>query len=60
MDSPQKRKKNRLIDKKTVKQVLVDAQLHKYLKIEAAKRSQTIRELVEEGLAEVLGADKET
>ena len=41
-------------DKKTTKQVRIDSRLHYYLKLEAAKRSRTIRELVEGGLVEVL------
>jgi len=44
----------RQIDQRNTKQVRIDSHLHRYVKIEAAKRRQTIRELVEEGLAEVL------
>ena len=49
--------KNRLVDEKSTKQVLIDCQLHKEVKIEAAKRSTTIRALIEEGLAEVLACE---
>ena len=51
-----KTNESRLVDKKTTKQVRIDSGLHKELKIEAAKRSTTIRDLVEEGLAEVLSS----
>lgn len=52
----EKRKQNdgRQIDQRSTKQVRIDTGLHKHTKIEAAKRGVTIRELVEEGLAEVL------
>ena len=50
------RKKNmsRQIDKKSSMQVRIDASLHRLLKIKAAKTGRSIKELVEEGLAEVL------
>lgn len=48
---------NRQIDKKTTKQVLVDIGLHKLLKIEAAKRDITTKELVEGFIVEGLGTD---
>ena len=52
-----KRKKNsKLVNKNKTKLVRIDASLHYHLRLEAAKRSTTIRDLVEEGLAEVLGA----
>ena len=45
---------SRLIDKKTTKQVRIDAGWHHELKILAAKQTKTIRELVEACLAEAL------
>lgn len=53
----EKKNESRLVDRKATKQVRIDALLHKELKIEAAKRSATIRDLVEEGLAEVLAIE---
>jgi len=47
------KKKNRKIDTKTTKQVVIDVGLHKLLKIESANSGQSIRELVESALAEV-------
>lgn len=51
----QNKNDSRQIDKKTTKQVRIDAELHRLLKIKAATEKTTIRTLVEEGLAEVLG-----
>lgn len=45
------------VDNKASKQVRIDALLHKETKIEAAKQGVTIRELVEQGLAEVLAVN---
>ncbi len=45
---------SRQVDNKYTKQVRIDSSLHRLLKIEAAKSNRTIKELVEEGLAEVL------
>ncbi len=46
--------KNRKIDEKSTKQVVIDKELHKMVKIEATKSDMTIRELVENALAEYL------
>lgn len=46
---------NRLIDQKKTKQVLIDAELHRLLKIKAAEEKTTIRALIEGLLAELLG-----
>lgn len=46
--------KNRLIDRKTTKQVLIDAGMHKLLKIKATEAGTTIRAILEEFLMEVL------
>lgn len=48
---------NRKIDEKTTMQVVIDKGLHRLLKIESAKTGKTIRELVEECLAEYLAID---
>lgn len=45
---------NRKIDEKVTMQVVIDAKLHRYVKMQAAKQSMTIRELVEAGINEVL------
>lgn len=45
---------NRKIDEKTVKQVVIDAGLHKLLKIRATEAGQSIKELLEGYLAEIL------
>lgn len=50
--------KNRQIDKKKVKQVLIDAGLHKLLREEAARTDTTIKQLVEESVVERLGPVK--
>jgi len=42
------------VDKKLTKQVRIDSSMHYLLKVKAAKSGRTIRELVEEGLSEVL------
>ncbi len=44
----------KVVDKKSSIQVRIDIGLHQLLKIKAAKSGRTIRELVEEGLSEVL------
>ena len=41
-------------DKNLTKQIRIDAGLHQLLKIEAAKSNRSIKELVEESLAELL------
>lgn len=46
--------KHRYIEEKTTKQVLIDAGLHTLLKVMAAKSRRSIKELVEEALAELL------
>ena len=45
---------SRQSDKKVTKQVRIDSGLHQLLKIEAAKSNRSIKELVEESLAELL------
>jgi len=47
-------KHSKQVDKNITKLVRIDAGLHHYVKLEAVKRSTTIRALIEEGLAEVL------
>ena len=51
--------RNRKIDKKTTKQVVVDIGYHKLLKKEAAESGKTIRAVVEECLSEYLTLTKE-
>lgn len=46
--------KNRQIDRKTTKQVRIDAGVHKLLKIDAAQRGESIREVLEGLLADYL------
>lgn len=49
---------SRQSDRKTTKQVRIDSRMHRYLKIEAAKRGESIRDLVEGVLGEtILAAD---
>lgn len=48
---------NRQIDKKVTKQVRIDTGMHKLIKIEAAKRGETIRQLVEAYIYEGLDRD---
>lgn len=50
---------NRLIDKKRVKQVLIDSELHRLLKIKAAQDKTTIKALLEGVLSEILSVEKE-
>jgi len=49
---------NRQIHTKATKQVRIDRGVHRYLKIEAAKRGVTIRDLIEGCLAELLEIKK--
>lgn len=49
--------KNRQIDKKPTMQVRIDSGLHRLLKIKAAKTNRSIKQLVEEQLAELLTID---
>lgn len=51
---------NRLVDKKRIKQVLIDTELHRLLKIKAAQEKTTIKALLEGVLAEVLSVDRGT
>lgn len=46
--------KSQQSDKKPTKQVRIDAGLHQLLKVKAAETSTTIKELLEEFLAELL------
>lgn len=48
--------KKRKIDQRTTKQVRIDEGLHKLLKIDAAQRGESIREVLEGLLADYLGA----
>ncbi len=50
---------NRQIDKKTTKQVRIDAGLHQMLKIKSAKAGVSIRTLLEGYLANLLAVKKE-
>lgn len=50
-----KKLRNLLIDKNKTKQVLIDAEMHRLLKIKAAEEKTTIRALIEGLLAELLG-----
>lgn len=50
--------KNRQIDKKTTKQVRIDAGLHQLLKVTAAEASKSIKSLLEECLEELLAVDE--
>lgn len=49
---------NRQIDKKTTKQIRIDAGLHQRLKIKAAEAGETIKTFLEGILADILGIDK--
>ncbi len=51
---------SRKIDKKLTKQVRIDTGLHQLLKIKAAKRSMSIKELLEGYLAELLAVEEKT
>lgn len=46
-------------DKKSTKQVRIDAGLHQLLKVKAAESSMTIRELLEEHLIDLLEVKSE-
>ena len=48
---------NRQIDKKSTKQIRIDAGLHRLLKIKAAKSGMTIKTLLEGFLAEILAVN---
>ena len=48
---------NRQVDKKSTKQVRIDAGLHQLLKLEATKRSISIKTLLEGCLAELLAIE---
>lgn len=50
---------NRQIDNKSTKQVRIDAGLHQLLKVIAAESSMTIKELLEDYLAEMLEVKSE-
>lgn len=54
----QKDMQNRQIDKKSTKQVRIDAGLHQLLKVKAAESSITIKGLLEEYLMELLAIDE--
>lgn len=49
---------NRQIDKKSTKQVRIDAGLHQTLKVYAAESKMTIKELLEDYLSDLLAVDK--
>ncbi|MBI3379355.1 hypothetical protein HY029_01210 [Candidatus Gottesmanbacteria bacterium] len=46
---------NPQIDRKSTKQVRIDSELHRLLKVKAAKSGMTIKNLLEEYLADLLG-----
>lgn len=48
--------KSQQVNKNPTKQVRIDTELHRLLKIQAARSRTSIRALVEQGLAEVLDA----
>ena len=48
----------RQIDTKRTKQIRIDTELHRLLKIKAAESSMTIKELLEGYLAELLAAEE--
>ena len=50
---------SRQIDKKSTKQVRIDKELHKLLKIEATKSGESIKSFLEGILADVLAVDKD-
>jgi len=50
---------NRGIDQKPTKQILVDREIHKLLKIRACQQGETIKSLVEDALGELLAIDGE-
>jgi hypothetical protein len=50
---------SRQSDKKTTKQVRIDAGWHKLVKVEAAKAGRTIREVLEEALSQYLVIENE-
>lgn len=52
-------RQNRKIDEKTTKQVVIDAGLHKLLKIKATEAGQSIREFLEGHLADILEVKSE-
>ncbi len=51
---------NRQIDTKKAKQVLIDTELHRLLKIKAAQEKTTIKALLEGVLAELLSVEGRT
>lgn len=57
MNRENKTSMSRQIDKKNTMQVRIDSSVHRLVKIRAAEEGRTIRELVEEGLAEILGVE---
>lgn len=48
------------IDKKPTRQVRIDRELHRLVKIEAARSGETIKSLVEGALAELLAVNQNT
>jgi len=59
MNKRKKKLNGKLIYQRSTKPVRIDSGLHREAKIEAAKRGVMIRDIVEEGLAEVLAVDYE-
>lgn len=55
----EKNMENRKIEEKTTKDIRIDAGLHQLLKLEATKRSMTIKTLLEGYLAELLAVESE-
>lgn len=50
---------NRQIDTKKTKQIRIDTELHRLLKIKAAQDKTTIKALLEGVLSEILSVEKE-
>ena len=52
-----KKLQKRQIDKKTTKQVRIDAGLHRLLKVKAAESEMSVKDLLEDYLADVLAVE---
>lgn len=52
-----KTSKNRQIDTKLTKQIRIDSGIHHIIKLKAAESQQSIKDLVEASLADVLAVD---
>lgn len=58
MKGRNKKYRNRQIDKKKTRQVRIDSSVHQLLKIKAAESGETLRNLVEGCLADLLSIDE--